>query len=124
MNRQSNIFDFLETKDWIDSYYHVWKVKHKGEWSEYSPKFLTKEEAKEWRMTKGENLHQRFGREMKLFTCRPSEHNQSWRFLWSVEGTDRMIVKRVPGADFDDAKANIELFNPDAVFIQILNTEN
>ena len=108
--RQTNIYDFIDEKDWIDHIYYVWKVYHRGEWTEYSPKFLQKDDAIEWRLTNGEVLFQKFGREMKIFTCRPSDHNESYYVVYRVG--DEEVTKLVPGEDFNDACDNLLLFMP------------
>ena len=112
--RQTNIYDFIEEKDWIDDTYIVWKAFHRGEWTEYSPKFLTDDDAKEWRMSKGEYLCDSFGRKLKKFTCRPSDNNSYFYFRYKVGDFEE--TKCVPGDDFDDAYDNLVLFiNPDDV---------
>jgi len=114
--RQTNIYDFLEDKDWIDKTYMVWKAFHKGEWTEYSPKFLDYDEATEWRLTKGEELYHKFGRELKRFTCRPSDHKESFYITYVVGEEEKM--KLVPGEDFHDACDNLMLFmNVDSVHL-------
>ena len=113
--RQTNIYDFIEDKDWIDRVYYVWKCYHKNDWTEYSPKYLTKEDAKEWRMTLGEQLCDRFGRKLKLFTKRPSDHPQSYYVDYMVG--DEAHKKLVPGEDFFDACDNLRLFMPEVTEI-------
>lgn len=107
--RQTNIYDFLSDKDWIDKTYIVWKAFHKGEWSEYSPKFLKEEDAKEWRMTHGEKLCDTFGRKLKKFTCRPSDQKESFYITYTIG--DAEYRKLVPGEDFHDACQHLLLFN-------------
>ena len=109
--RQTNIYDFIEDKDWIDQVYYVWKTFHKGEWTEYSPKFLTYYKATQWRLTKGEQLCDRFGRELKRFSCRPADHSESFYITYTTKGEER--TKLVPGADFHDAYDNLLLFVDD-----------
>ncbi len=108
--RQTNIYDFIsdENKDWIDKIYYVWKASSKGEWTEYSPKFLTYEEATEWRLTRGELLCDKFGRELKRFTCRPADHSQTFFVTYTKNGEEK--TKVVPGEDFNDACDNLMLF--------------
>jgi hypothetical protein len=106
--RQTNIYDFLDEKDWIDQTYIVYKTFHKGEWSEYSPKFLTNEEALVWRVTKGEQLCDTFGRKLKKFNAKPSDNQYSFYVAYRV-GED-WKTKLVPGEDFYDSCANLELF--------------
>jgi len=106
--RQTNIYDFLEDKDWIDKTYIVYKTFHRGEWTEYSPKFLTLEDAMEWRVTKGEQLCDVFGRKLKKFTCRPSDHKESYYITYIVGNEEK--TKLVPGEDFHDACDNLLLF--------------
>ena len=106
--RQTNIYDFIEDKDWIDQTYIVYKAFNKGEWSEYSPKFLTLEAAMEWRTTKGEQLCDTFGRKLKKFTCRPSDQTESFYLTYRI-GTE-WTFKVVPGEDFHDAVDNTLLF--------------
>ena len=106
--RQTTIMDFIEEKDWIDKIYLVYKTFHNGEWTEYSPKFLNGEDAKEWRMTKGEQLCDRFGRQLKLFTARPADNKESFYIHYKVDGED--YTKLVPGEDFHDACDNLQLF--------------
>jgi hypothetical protein len=124
--RQTNIYDFLEDKDWIDQVYFVYKAKQKREWTEYSPKFLTQEDAKEWRLTKGEYLVDRFDRQLKMFTARPSDHTETWTLVWEEElepGMIRLVSKRVPGENFDDAVDNVRLFVPQAMNVSHLICE-
>ena len=109
--RQTNIYDFIEDKDWIDQVYYVWKAKHKWEWTEYSPKFLKYEDATEWRVTKGEVLCDNFNRELKRFTCRPSDHTESFYVQYKIG--EELKVKLVPGEDFHDAVDNLNLFMPE-----------
>lgn len=109
--RQTNIYDFIEDKDWIDKTYIVYKAFHKGGWTEYSPKFLKEDEAIEWRVTKGEQLCDRFGRKLKKFTCRPADHNESFYVEYKVG--DEFRTKLVPGEDFHDAVDNLNLFMPE-----------
>ena len=106
--RQTNIYDFIEDKDWIDKIYLVYKTFHKGEWHEYSPKFLNGDDAKEWRMTKGEQLCDQFGRKLKLFTARPADHKSSFYVTYKIG--DNEDTKLVPGEDFHDACDNLLLF--------------
>jgi len=106
--RQTNIYDYLEDKDWIDMPYLVWKAFSNGEWTEYSPKFLTEEDAKEWRFSKGEQLCDRFGRKLKKFTVIPSDHHESYYITYRVG--DVYQTKLVPGEDFHDACDNLLLF--------------
>ena len=106
--RQTNIYDFIEEKDWIDETYIVYKACSNGEWSEYSPKFLTEEDALEWRVTKGEQLCDRFARKLKKFTCRPSDNTE--RFYIAYKIGDEWDIKLVPGLDFHDACDNLLLF--------------
>lgn len=109
--RQTNIYDFIEDKDWIDKTYIVYKTFHKGEWSEYSPKFLTEDKALEWRVTKGEQLCDSFGRKIKKFTCRPSDNELSFYISYRIG--EVWNIKRVPGEDFHDACDNLLLFVKD-----------
>ena len=121
--RQINIFDFLDDKDWIDKTYIVWKALHKGEWTEYSPKFLDYNKATEWRLTKGEDLFQKFGRELKRFTCRPSDNKDAFTIYYFEN--DEKKKKLVPGCDLGDAYANLILFtdiDPDSIsYIDVIN---
>ena len=117
-NRQINLYDFLEEKDWIDKYYFVWKCYHNGNWTEYSPKHLTKEEAKEWMMEFGEQLVYKFGRTLKLFNVRPTDHKET--FYVEFEDEDGNVeTKVVPGEDFYDACDNLRLFNPEIYKINV-----
>ena len=109
--RQTNIYDFIDDKDWIDETYIVYKAFSNGEWSEYSPKFLTDSEAIEWRVTKGEQLCDSFGRKLRQFRCKPSDNHLSFPLLYRV-GED-WNIKVVPGEDFHDACDNLLLFMTD-----------
>lgn len=116
--RQTTIYDFIEEKDWIDKIYYVFKTYHNCEWSEYSPKFLTKEDAKEWRMGKGEQLSRKFGRVLKLFTCRPADHNEAFYIEYQLPNSEP-VTKLVPGEDFFDACDNLQLFMPEVINISL-----
>ena len=121
-----NIYDYIEQRDWVDKFYHVWKVKHKREWTDYSPKFLSRSEAKEWRMTKGEELFDKFGREMKLFTCRPSDLEGRFELgWWEIRNDDEWdyFTKVVPGEDYGDAMEILALFNKLARNIRLHSDE-
>ena len=108
--RQTNIYDFIndDSKDWIDKEYIVWKAFSKGEWTEYSPKFLTYEDATEWRVTKGEQLCDMMGRKLKRFTCRPADNESKFTIHYIDNGEEK--TKLVPGYDFQDACDNLILF--------------
>ena len=117
--RQTNIYDFLEDKDWIDQAYYVYTCED----TEYSPKFLTICDAEKWMSSNGDYLASRFDRKLRLEEKRPSDYKETWTFVWeerASDGIDILMSKRVPGEDFDDAKANIELFVPKAKNITYL----
>jgi hypothetical protein len=59
-------------------------------------------------MTKGEQLCDRFGRTLKLFTARPADNPESFYIHYKVDGED--YTKLVPGEDFHDACDNLLLF--------------
>lgn len=106
-----------EQTNWIDRVYRVYKTFHDGEWTEYSPKFLHLCDAHHWRQTKGEQLCDRFGRKLKLFNCRPADNPTSWPLEWEQNGA--VVLKRVPGEDFEDAISHVELFEPGAKNIKL-----
>ena len=115
--KQISILDFLDDKDWIDKYYFVWMTYHRGEWTEYSPKFLDKEAAKSWHMDKGEDLVYRFGRKLKLFQIKPTDYNEVFYVQYELNGDP--VVKAIPGEDLHDAIDNLILFEPNAKNISL-----
>ena len=121
--RQTNIYDFLEDKDWIDQIYYVYTCED----TEYSPKFKCETSAKAWMESNGDYLASRFDRTLRLEQKRPSDSPCTWQFVWEIEvapGIIRLESKRVPGYDFDDAYDNIKLFVPQAMNINYFPNKN